>query len=95
MYIHAYPEGSKVSRYDTLKQVEKSTGITPPDLVNAPNLCPELDTAWTVFTTLTEHTHQEIQSFITLTGEMLFTWEVRAIVKLAKFREVTPKWPLK
>lgn len=95
MYIHAYPEGSKVSRYDSLKQVEKSTGKTPPDLLNAPPLSPELEPTWDAYVSLPKHTYQEIQSYISLTGAILFPWEVRAIVKLAKYREVKPIWPLK
>jgi len=44
--MHSAPEGSSISRYDTLKQVEKSTGRTPPELRNAPSLSSDYHHAW-------------------------------------------------
>ena len=95
MYIHAYPEGSKVSRYDALTQVQKTTGKLPNELKESPSLGLEAEHAWGVYTSLSEHTFTELQNYINLTGDELLPWEVKAIVKLAKYREVTPSWPLK
>lgn len=95
MYIHAYPEGSKVSRYDTLIQVKKTTGKSPKELQEAPNLGLEAEHAWNVYTSLSEHTFTELQNYMNFTGDELLPWESKAIVKLAKYREVTPSWPLK
>lgn len=94
MYIHAAPDKSTISRYETLKQVEKSTGKTPRELETGPSL-PELMTeAWEAYLALSSYTYQEIESYIRLTGHELAPWEVQAIMKLAKFREVTPRWPI-
>lgn len=94
-YIHSKPEGSTVSRYDSLSQVLKTTGKTPAELRDAPSLPIELQDLWEAFTTLTKFSYTEIANFISLTGRDLEPWEVKAIVKLAKYREVTPTWPLK
>ena len=93
-WLHSYPEGSNVSRFETFKQVEKSTGRTPPELLKGPELSSGLHYLWDVYSKLTEFTHTEIAHFINLTGQDLEAWEVKAIVKLAKYREATPKWPL-
>lgn len=95
MYIHAKPASSSVSRYDTLKQVEKSTGKTPKELEAAPALSGEHSDAWQAYTSLTEYTYGEIDSYIRLTGHQLSGWEVKAIMGLAKYRGVEPIWPLK
>lgn len=93
MWIHASPEKSTVSRYESLKQVEKSTGRTPKELESGPELPPLMVDAWQAYITLSSYTYQEIESYIRLTGHELGPWEVEAIMKLAKYREVTPKWP--
>jgi len=95
MWIHSAPEGSDVSRYDSLKQVEKTTGKTPPDLVNAPTISADHDDAWNAYTSLQTFTYAEIEAYERLTGVKLDTWEVNAIMKLSKYRGASPKWPLK
>lgn len=92
MYIHSKPNGSSVSRYETLKQVEKSTGKTPKELESAPCLTGEHSDAWQAYTSLTEYTYAEIDSYIRLTGHQLDWWEVKAIMGLAKYRGVEPTW---
>lgn len=94
-YIHGKPEGSTVSRYDSLQQVKNTTGKIPQELQDAPPLGMELQDTWDAFNSLTEFSYTEISNFIALTGRDLEPWEVKAIVKLAKYREVTPTWPLK
>lgn len=95
MYIHSRPEGSTVSRYETLKQVEKSTGKTPTDLLDCPELSSDCFGAWSAFNSLVEYNYREIESYCNLTGNELACWEVEAIMTLAKYKEVTPVWPLK
>lgn len=95
MYIHAKPEGSTVSRFDSLQQVRNTTGKMPQELLEAPELSLELEPTWDAFNSLSEFSYTEINSFIALTSRDLDPWEVKAIVKLAKYREVQPTWPLK
>jgi hypothetical protein len=80
------PEGSKISRYETLKQVEKSTGKTPPELINAPSLRAELTNLWDAYGSMVEYTYTELKHYGELTGNQLDAWEVSAIIKLAKYR---------
>jgi len=94
-YIHSRPEGSTISRYESLRQVQKTTGKTPIELQQGPDLPLELQDTWDAFNSLTEFTYTEIHNFVSLTGQDLEPWEVKAIVKLAKYREVQPTWPLK
>ena len=94
MWLNSCPEGSTVSRYETLKQVEKSTGRTPKELENGPRLSQEHDSVWQAYTSLSEYTYSEIESYVRLTGHELDCWEVEAIMALAKYRGVEPKWPL-
>lgn len=95
MYIHAKPEGSSVSRYETLKQVEKSTGRTPKELESAPQLSDNHRDVFEAYMALSEYTYGEVESYIRLTGNQLASWEVEAIMVLAKYRGVEPIWPLK
>lgn len=95
MWIHSIPDGSDISRFETLKQVEKTTGVTPPDLLSAPKLSVDHDDAWKAYTSMREHSFQEISAYMTLTGVKLDAWEVEAIMSLSKHRGATPKWPLK
>lgn len=85
-YINGYPEGSKISRYESLKQVEKSRGFTPPELANAPSLSWQCEDCWNAYVALKEHTWNELESYIRLTGSILDDWEVRAIMELAKHK---------
>lgn len=94
MYIHDRPENSSISRYETLKQVEKSTGKKPKELEAVPILREEHGGVWQAYTSLSEYTYGEIESYIRLTGHELDCWEVEAIMALARHRGVQPKWPL-
>jgi hypothetical protein len=85
-HINGYPEGSKISRLQTLKQVEKSRGVTPPELLNAPKLSWRHDDCWLAYTSLREHTYPEIESYMRLTGAILDQWEIEAIMQLAKHK---------
>jgi len=94
--MRSKPKGSEVSRYDTLKQVEKSTGKTPAGLLNGPILRREHADAWDIFNTLAEHSYQEIESFGRLTGNFLSAWEVDAIMTLSRYiGEDLSRWPPK
>ena len=95
MWIHAHPDGSDISRYETLKQVERTTGVTPPDLVSAPKLTADHDDAWKAYTSMREHSYTEISAYERLTGVKLDTWEVEAIMSLSKYRGAPAVWPLK
>ncbi len=95
MYMSASPEGSSVSRYETLKQVEKTTGKRPAELDQEPTLSDAHNDVFEAYISLAEYTYSEIDSYIRLTGNELASWEVEAIMKLARYRGVTPVWPLK
>lgn len=84
--MNGFPEGSKISRYETLKQVEKSRGVTPPELLNAPKLSWRHDDCWKAYTSLREHTFPELESYMKLTGQMLDLWEIEAVMELAKHK---------
>jgi len=84
--MNGFPEGSKISRYETLKQVEKSRGVTPPELLNAPKLSWQHDDCWVAYTSLREHTYPELESYMKLTGRMLDWWEIEAVMELAKHK---------
>lgn len=94
-YIHAHREGSTISRYQTLKQVEKSTGKTPKDLQEAPDLGVEHDYALKAYKALTTHTWQELDAYMRLSGNVLAAWEIEAVMTLAKYTDEVPTWPLK
>jgi len=85
-YINGYPEGSTISRYQTLKQVEKSRGVTPPELLNAPKLSWKHEDAWVAYTSLKSHDYAELESYMRLTGKILDWWEIEAIMELAKHK---------
>jgi len=89
--MHSAPEGSSISRYDTLKQVEKSTGRTPPELLSAPSLSNLHEHAWEAYTSLREYTYTELESYMRLSGYELDCWEVEAVMTLAKHRGVESK----
>ncbi len=94
-YISASPEGSSVSRYDTLKQVEKSTGKTPKDLLNTPELSVYHENTLEVYNALTTHTWQELKAYMDVTGNQLEWWEAESVMALAKHKDEVPTWPLK
>jgi hypothetical protein len=93
MWLNACPEGSTVSRLDTFRQVQKSTGRTPKEL-DGPKLSSLHDNAWQAYTDLTEYTYSELDSYSRLTGNELEPWEVEAVMALAKYRGAEPRWPL-
>ena len=82
-YINQCPEGSKISRLESLKQVEKSRGVT---LLNAPKLSWHHDDCWVAYTSLRDHTYPELESYMRLTGSVLDWWEVEAIMELARHK---------
>lgn len=90
--MHSKPADSTISRYETLKQVEKTTGKTPPDLLNAPALRDEHKYAWEAFVTMREHTYTEIEAYSRLTGVMLCPWEIEAVMALSRQREAGTQW---
>lgn len=92
MWINSRPENSKISRYETFKQVEKSTGKTPKDLLNAPKLTGYHQEAWAVYVSLNRYDWSELKDYIELTGHELEQWEMKAIMELAKYRESIPSW---
>ncbi len=85
-HINSYPEGSKISLYDSLKQVEKTRGVTPPELLNAPTLSWQHDDCWAAYTSLKNHSWLELESYMRLTGRLLDQWEIEAIMELAKHK---------
>jgi hypothetical protein len=90
------PKGSEISRYETLKQVEKSTGKTPKELINAPKLRSEAQAIWILFCELTQASYTELASYVTMTGISLSPWEVEAIMKLTRYMgEELQRWPPK
>jgi len=91
-WINAKPEGSKISRLEALQQVEKSRGVTPPDLLNCPKLSWHHDDCWKVYIALREHTWSELESYIKLTGTILEPWEIEAVMTLAKYKDQEPTW---
>lgn len=93
MWIHARPEGSEISRYDTYKQVEKATGRTPAELKHRPVLRPILHSTLDAFNQFPEMSYQEIQAFIELTGQHLEWWEVKAMMQLNTYRGDTSWQP--
>lgn len=93
MWLNSCPEGSTVSRLDTFRQVEKSTGRAPKEL-DGPRLSGIHDNAWRAYTDLAEYTYSEIESYSRLTGTELEPWEVEAVMALAKHRGAKAKWPL-
>ena len=95
MYMHAPAEGSKVSRYDSYKQVEKSTGKEPRELKSRPPFSAALHRAWDIYGDIGDCSYQELAAYSRLTGDELEWWEVKAIMRLSLYRGVTPTWPLK
>lgn len=85
-YINGYPEGSNISRYEALKQVEKSRGVTPPELLNAPRLTWQHSDCWNAYLSLKDHTWPELESYLRLTNYKLDWWEIEAIMELSKHK---------
>jgi hypothetical protein len=90
--MHGKPEGSTISRYDSLKQVEKTTGKTPPDLLGGPKFKQEFEYAWQMFCTMPKHSYTEIEAYSRLTGVKLSPWEVEAVMVLSRQREAGIQW---
>lgn len=66
--------------------MEKSTGKTPPELINCPSLPVELSYLWDAFSSMVEYNYTELKNYGELTGNTLNAWEVEAIMKLSKYR---------
>ena len=94
--MRSAPKGSEISRYDILQQVEKTTGETPKDLLETPELRPEHAHAWELFNKLGEYSFQEIDAYSRLTGDHVKPWESEAIMVLSKhIGEDLQQWPPK
>ena len=85
MYIRSVPQGQKVSRYDTLYQVYKSTGKKPNSLI-APELHEDAIFTWNLFVNLPVLTMSEIYSYCCLTGELIQPWQVDALLEMNKLK---------
>ena len=88
--MHAVPEGSKVTRYQSCVQVQKS-GVTPVEFDQAPELPPECSDLWGCFTRLSNTSFTEIESYVRLTGNELEPWEIEIIVQLGGIRNNPPE----
>lgn len=85
--MNSIPEGSQISRLETLRQVEKSTGKKPKELQNQPVLKDEHEYVFDAYSSLMDYTYTEIMNYMILTGIQLSDWEIQAIIKLAKHRK--------
>lgn len=79
-------KGSKVSRLESLKQVEKTLGKKPKQLEEAPELRDCLDYIWSLFVRLRNASdgpisYTEIQSYMDIYGR-LAVFEIDAIMLL-------------
>lgn len=90
--MQSKPQGSKISHYETLKQVEKSTGKTPPYIQLAPKLPEDCESLWSVFCKLGDISYAELDSYSRLTGETLGQWEIEAIMGLNILRRSKQEW---
>ena len=88
--MHARPEGSKISRYDTAIQVEKTLGRPPIELQAMPDMPNECAPVWETFTRLSSCSYTEIKAYIDLTGDILQRWEIGAIIGLDNIRKNPP-----
>ena len=91
-YLHATPEGQTVSRYDQLKQVEKTLGAEPNSMVKVSDLPESAYNAWRVFCELISNvgseniTYSELAAYCALTGDELMNWEIKAIMTIKHSR---------
>ena len=93
--MHSRPEKSKVTRYETAKQVQKQIGREPAELQLAPDLPSACSHLWGAYTRLSSSSYQEIKAYCDLTGDTLEPWEIDAIIGLDKIRQNPPsmyKW---
>lgn len=87
-WLHSFPSGSTVSRYDTLKQVEKTLGSPHPDL-EVPDLDPLVLETWNAYIDIKSGVDRisflEIKAYTELV-RLLDPWEVKAIKRLETAR---------
>jgi hypothetical protein len=81
-----YDKGSKVSRLQNLKQIEKSIGQPPKQLAERPKLRSELDYLWGLFVSLKNASegaisYNQIKSYMDIYGD-LTAFEVDLIREL-------------
>ena len=81
-----YDKGSKVSRLQNLKQIEKSIGQPPKQLAERPALRPELAYLWALFVSLKNASegaisYNQIKSYMDIYGD-LTAFEVDLIREL-------------
>lgn len=93
--MHSKPEGSKVSHYDTLKQVQKTIGKAPEGLKDHPQMPDCCINVWTTFSLLADVTYTEIAAYTQVTGEEFQKWEVQALIGLDRIRKAEREWPKK
>ena len=84
-YIHATPKDQKVSRLDTLTQVEKTLGRKP-DALKSPELIDESVPTWNLFLKLPVINLSEIKFYSELTGENIQPWQVEALLNMNKLK---------
>jgi hypothetical protein len=91
--MHSIPEGSKVSRYDTAVQAQKSINMPLPEL-NAPELPDSCKHLWRLLTTLETVSYGELEAYQRVTGDDLAPWEIDVIMQINLLRRAEPKCPL-
>lgn len=91
-WVHSFDEGSKVSRYDGLKQVEKTLGRKPIELEQEPQLSMECRQIWNIAASMCEASYVEIKAYCDLTGDNLSQWEIEAIMTVSSVRKYPKDW---
>ena len=92
-WAHKSDEKTGVSLYDTMKQVEKSTGKTPVGLLNAPKIPKDTRHLWQLFNQLDIITYTELDAYQRQTGDDLAPWELDVIMGLNLISKSEPKCP--
>ena len=91
-WVHSCPSGSEISRYDTYKQVEKSSGKAPVELLSAPSLPVQCFGVWGVFSRMHKPSYTEIKSYMDVTGDILDWWEIELLINFDRIRRSEPSW---
>ena len=53
------------------------------------------DDSLIAYKALSKHTWQELDAYMRLSGNVLESWEIEAVMTLARHRDEVPIWPLK
>lgn len=75
--------------------MEKSSGRTPLELLNAPELPWQCRNVWDVFSKLSVISYTEIKSYMEVTGDFLDWWEIELLITFDQLRRSEPKCPPK